>query len=117
MGFFKKIICFTAVLAGVILITQTAYACTCLERDIKKRWRDADVIFEGRILSLKRLPSYEMSPYDDVPVEVVFEVSKDYKGLRDKKNKKRFTLMTSLTQHTCAGFPFELEKKIPCFCL
>jgi hypothetical protein len=88
--------------------------CTCLERPVEARFRDATAIFTGTVQDIvaqdqvtrgrsgrwtKRLIQA------DLPVAVTLNVDKAYKGVA--ADKKDFTLHTSLTQYTCAGYPFK----------
>ena len=90
-----------ALLAGLavtMLSLHEAQACTCLPTTVKSGLRDADVVFEGRVIAVRteRNPGGPKAPAVRV---AVFDVSRVWKGDAAQK------IEVQVGGGICQGFP------------
>jgi hypothetical protein len=108
-----RLIAIFSILAVLLLTGAAARAagCVCSPDPFENRWKEADAVFQGTVVSIKELPEYlRKNNAHDMPVRVILRVDEKFKGAKTMKNGGGFELQTSLTQDTCTGHPFVAGK-------
>lgn len=85
-----------ALLLLLFLVAETASACTCREQSVAEAKESADVVFAGKVESVRMVDS----PKDREPRAIVgFSVKRVWKG----EIPERFSLHTHLEASSCSG--------------
>ena len=95
---------------GIFLVFLTlapgiARACQCGMPEFEMKWKEADAVFSGKVVTITPLEQYRKSSLDEIPVKVDIEIIQLFKG---KIKEKIISLHTSLNDHTCTGYGFKL---------
>jgi hypothetical protein len=98
----KSVLVFSVLSSG----TMTVDACTCSAPSPRHAFRDATVVFVGRVLETGVNPDEELYKKGYVS-KIKFGIEKTWKGF----NQSEITLLSDYWLGTCVGFNFEVGKK------